>query len=256
MAAHILAPSSEGLFHRGIMQSGSIFPWIAGNQEAAAAYILQSLSKFQYLQQISRTASEVAGLLGNCIVFCLIVGCVEQRVQFNYPLLIFCCNIAGCAGLDGEAILACLRNRSVEEIMQVALPLIYRHAHTDSEIFFEDSLQRLAHGKLAKVNLLLGVAGDEGFAFVEEIIPEVLSAEPDMTKAEQQLKGYLSMLFPHNTAEIQDLIMEHYFGGSMPDMETKEVKQKTARIFGDLVMKAPTFLHAQYHSGRSTLSFI
>ena len=125
----------------------------------------------------------------------------------------------------------------------------------DGEIFFEDSLQRLASGKLARVDLLAGVTGDEGYVFVGFVIPELNSAEPDTEKAEQQLKGYLSVLLPNSATEIQDQIMEYYFGGNMSHLTAGEIKQKAARIFGVLTMTAPTFLHAQHQSGRCTLSF-
>ena len=45
VAGHVLSPSSEGLFHRAIMQSGTVFPWNTGRPEAATEHTLRSLGK-------------------------------------------------------------------------------------------------------------------------------------------------------------------------------------------------------------------
>ena len=49
MSAHILAPSSEGLFHRAIMQSGSIFTFGTSDSKEATAAVLEGLGVVSHL---------------------------------------------------------------------------------------------------------------------------------------------------------------------------------------------------------------
>ena len=154
--------------------------------------------------------------------------------------------LPGCDDLDGEATLTCLRNKTIEEFMQV--PPIPQQM--DDEIFFSRPLERITAGRLAKVDLLIGVTSQEGYMLVPFAAAELMtSEEPDKEKVGEQLKAYFSTVHEVRTAEVEELVMGRYFEEGLSNMETDEITRNVAKIAGTRLLVAPTHLQALYHSG-------
>ena len=154
--------------------------------------------------------------------------------------------LPGCDDLDGETTLTCLRNKTIEEFMQV--PPIPQQM--DDEIFFSRPLERITAGRLAKVDLLIGVTSQEGYMLIAHAAAElVASEEPDKKKVGEQLQAYFFNIHGAHAAEVEELVMGRYFEEGFSTMETDQIKQNIARIVGARLLVAPTYLHALYHSG-------
>ena len=119
----------------------------------------------------------------------------------------------------------------------------------DGEMLIKDTVQALRENRFSKVDLLLGVTGDEGYVLLNAVIPELASQKPDLEKVEEQLKGYFTMINPNNAEVILEEVTQHYFGGHVSNETTDKLRQTVAKIIGHHILTAPTYLLAQYHSG-------
>lgn len=155
-------------------------------------------------------------------------------------------SLSGCGNLDGDAALACLRSKTVEEILATNLPALWT---PDDDTFPKDAAEAYSKGDFPHVDLLTGVVENEGFMIVQHVIPAISAPEIDVVQYQQQLGMFLHGQFGNNVDKIQGEIMEYYFGGDLAGHDADFVRQQTSDILGSLVLAAPTHLAAQHHSG-------
>lgn len=151
-----------------------------------------------------------------------------------------------CSIKQPAARLACLRKKSVEEIIEAqgALPILMWDQVWDGDFLPSDPYQAYSEGAYSKVDLISGVTSSEGFVLAPSLCPELLSPNPDIGVVEQQLATSVSHI-SNDAGDVDHLL------GEDRGKDADYIRQRVVDILGEYTLQASTYLTAELHSGKT-----
>ncbi|CAN7980059.1 unnamed protein product [Ixodes pacificus] len=217
---HAVAPPSQGLFKRVIMESGTPLSMILGMS-------YRGVNKFTH----------IAGAL----------GCYDTRLSFNEQLD----KVMACLRkLDARFIIKILA--SVNDVQRMFSPI-----HGD-DFLPQHVLSEKTWKSLSFKNVLIGTNRDEGSLFLDHLkftfprLEQVMSGDYRLA-----ITFALAPVFDIPVSKVKHLV-NFYFGGYETKHDTKAVVDIFGKIFGDAVFDCPTQLFAETiaRQGISTYRYI
>jgi len=143
-------------------------------------------------------------------------------------------------------ILACLRNKSVDDILHLS-----KFATTNGEAFdpiYGDEVMPIKPYDALKtghfnqnIELLFGTVKDEGSIFIEEIFSD-LAPDKHTVLTVSKTKSYISLIFMMLKQSYSQSIADFYTAG-LKDTDNTELIQAISNSFGDYQLTCPTVLY-------------
>lgn len=270
VSAHVLAPSSSGLFHRAILQSGSVFTISTRTPpEDVGKKFVVNLGEFVRLlalcipghgerSHFTKVCRRLLTLRGSLVKHTLLEWYLCQRVGTR---LISCtCHLVpvGCDDSIPSESLSCIRSRTVDDILGAQLALgehIVDLTMVFDDAFLAKDLRKVySQSNYSKVDYLSGVTSNEGFILGSVLIPEMTSESIAYWRCKQQLRHFLSGFYSRNLDDITEEVIQFYIGKQIDSKGDNPagydfVRKRLVEIVGELLVQAPTFLAAQLHAG-------